>query len=81
MGEKFKHYFIDEFQDTSQMQWENLIPLVDNALSGENLKGEKGTAMIVGDAKQAIYRWRGGKAEQFMDCLIKLKSISYRTRC
>lgn len=62
IGEKFKHYFIDEFQDTSQMQWENLIPLLDNALAAEN-----GSTMLVGDAKQAIYRWRGGKAEQFMD--------------
>lgn len=67
IGEKFKHYFIDEFQDTSQLQWENMIPLIDNALSSENLKGDTGTAMIVGDAKQAIYRWRGGKAEQFID--------------
>lgn len=67
IGEKFKHYFIDEFQDTSVLQWKNLIPLIDNALSGENLKGETGTNMIVGDAKQAIYRWRGGKAEQFID--------------
>ena len=66
MGEKFRHYFIDEFQDTSEMQWENLIPLIDNTLSGQNLKGEQGTAMLVGDAKQAIYRWRGGKAEQFI---------------
>lgn len=67
IGEKFKHYFIDEFQDTSVLQWENMIPLIDNALSSQNLKGETGTAMIVGDAKQAIYRWRGGKAEQFID--------------
>lgn len=67
IGEKFKHYFIDEFQDTSVLQWENLIPLVDNAITGQNLKGETGTAMIVGDAKQAIYRWRGGRAEQFID--------------
>lgn len=66
IGEKFKHYFIDEFQDTSQLQWENLIPLVGNAIAGENLKGETGTAMLVGDAKQSIYRWRGGKAEQFI---------------
>ncbi len=61
IGEKFRHYFIDEFQDTSVMQWENLIPLFKNALSSEN-----GNAMLVGDAKQAIYRWRGGKAEQFI---------------
>ncbi|WP_299333137.1 exodeoxyribonuclease V subunit beta [uncultured Psychroserpens sp.] len=67
IGEKFKHYFIDEFQDTSVLQWENLIPLVSNAVTGQNLKGEIGTAMLVGDAKQAIYRWRGGRAEQFID--------------
>ena len=67
MGEKFRYYFIDEFQDTSEMQWSNLVPLIDNTLAGQNLKGEQGTAMLVGDAKQAIYRWRGGKAEQFID--------------
>ncbi len=61
LGEKFNHFFIDEFQDTSVMQWENLIPLVGNSLATK-----KGTAMLVGDAKQAIYRWRGGKAEQFI---------------
>ena len=61
LGEKFKHYFIDEFQDTSKMQWENLVPLLENALSAAN-----GTTMLVGDAKQAIYRWRGGEAEQFI---------------
>ncbi|NNC49179.1 MAG: UvrD-helicase domain-containing protein [Flaviramulus sp.] len=66
IGEKFKHYFIDEFQDTSIMQWENLIPLLRNSLSSEN-----GSAMLVGDAKQAIYRWRGGKAEQFIDLFNK----------
>lgn len=71
IGEKFKHYFIDEFQDTSVLQWKNLVPLIDNALSGENLKGETGSTMIVGDAKQAIYRWRGGKAEQFIDLYTK----------
>ncbi|WP_418602176.1 UvrD-helicase domain-containing protein [Hwangdonia sp.] len=68
IGEKFKHYFIDEFQDTSVMQWENLIPLLENSLSAEN-----GTTMLVGDAKQAIYRWRGGKAEQFIDLFNKTK--------
>ncbi|WP_242203137.1 UvrD-helicase domain-containing protein [Aestuariivivens insulae] len=66
LGEKFRHYFIDEFQDTSKLQWENIIPLLDNALSSEN-----GSAMIVGDAKQAIYRWRGGVAEQFINLFNK----------
>jgi ATP-dependent exoDNAse (exonuclease V) beta subunit len=66
MGERYKHFFIDEFQDTSEMQWENLIPLIDNALSSEDLNQERGSLMIVGDPKQSIYRWRGGKAEQFI---------------
>ena len=66
LGEKYKHFFIDEFQDTSEMQWHNLIPLVDNALVSEDLTGERGSLMIVGDPKQSIYRWRGGKAEQFI---------------
>lgn len=65
LGERYRHFFIDEFQDTSEMQWLNLIPLIDNATSGE-IGGEKGTLMIVGDPKQSIYRWRGGKAEQFI---------------
>lgn len=66
LGERYRHFFIDEFQDTSEMQWKNLIPLIDNALSGQTESGEKGTLMIVGDPKQSIYRWRGGKAEQFI---------------
>ena len=61
LGERFKHFFIDEMQDTSVLQWQNLIPLVDNALSAE-----AAGLMLVGDAKQAIYRWRGGRAEQFI---------------
>ena len=65
LGERYRHFFIDEFQDTSEMQWQNLIPLIDNATSSE-FEGEKGTLMIVGDPKQSIYRWRGGKAEQFI---------------
>ncbi|KQC30743.1 UvrD-helicase domain-containing protein [Flagellimonas eckloniae] len=73
MGEKYRHYFIDEFQDTSQMQWENLIPLIGNALEGENEKNEQGSLFLVGDVKQAIYRWRGGRAEQFLN-LLNLKS-------
>ena len=64
LGEKYRHYFIDEFQDTSEMQWKNLSPLIDNALSSNG-----GSLFLVGDAKQAIYRWRGGKAEQFLNLL------------
>jgi ATP-dependent exoDNAse (exonuclease V) beta subunit len=61
IGEKFRHYFIDEMQDTSSLQWQNLIPLIENSLSQEH-----GSLLLVGDAKQAIYRWRGGEAEQFI---------------
>lgn len=66
LGERYKHFFIDEFQDTSEMQWLNLVPLIDNALSSEDLSGTQGSLMIVGDPKQSIYRFRGGKAEQFI---------------
>ena len=69
LGEKYRHYFVDEFQDTSLMQWQNLIPLISNALESENEKGEKGSLLLVGDVKQAIYRWRGGRAEQFLNLL------------
>lgn len=59
LGEKYTNYLIDEFQDTSVTQWQNLLPLIDNALAGNNF------SMLVGDGKQAIYRWRGGEVEQF----------------
>ena len=62
IGQKYLHYFIDEMQDTSVLQWQNLIPLIVNALAQEN-----SNLLLVGDGKQAIYRWRGGKAEQFID--------------
>ena len=55
----FYHYLIDEFQDTSILQWENIQALVEDALS----KG--GSLFYVGDKKQAIYRFRGGEAELF----------------
>ncbi len=54
-GNYYKHIMIDEFQDTSAMQWKNFKPLVVNSLS------ENCMAMIVGDVKQSIYRWRNGE--------------------
>ena len=80
LGEKYKHFFIDEFQDTSQMQWQNLIPLIDNSLSSEDLSGERGSLMIVGDPKQSIYRWRGGKAEQFIELSKEENSFLHHTK-
>lgn len=54
VGSFFNHYLIDEFQDTSGFQWENFRPLIENGLA------EGKMSMVVGDAKQSIYRWRGG---------------------
>ncbi|GHT18216.1 DNA helicase [Bacteroidia bacterium] len=46
------HFMIDEFQDTSVLQWKNFKPLIHNSLASGN------TEMLVGDVKQSIYRWR-----------------------
>ena len=59
LGEKYQHILIDEFQDTSALQWMNFIPLIENALAGGYFN------LVVGDGKQAIYRWRSGDVEQF----------------
>ena len=67
LGEKFKHFFLDEFQDTSITQWKNLIPLFANGLEGIQEDNQSGSLFIVGDAKQAIYRWRDGHAEQLIE--------------
>ncbi|MEC8239371.1 MAG: UvrD-helicase domain-containing protein, partial [Bacteroidota bacterium] len=62
LGVKYSQIFIDEFQDTSLLQWKNLIPLLDNVISRTD-----SSILLVGDAKQSIYRWRGGYPEQFID--------------
>ncbi len=68
LGERYKNYFIDEFQDTSEMQWTNIIPLADHNLNTIQPNNEPSANItLVGDAKQSIYRFRGGKAEQFID--------------
>lgn len=59
IGNKYQHFLLDEFQDTSVIQWHNLLPLVENSLSENHFN------LIVGDAKQSIYRWRGSDVEQF----------------
>lgn len=59
LGEKYNNYLIDEFQDTSVLQFQNLLPLIDNSLASGHF------TMLVGDGKQAIYRWRGSELEQF----------------
>ena len=80
LGERYRDYFIDEFQDTSELQWNNIIPLIDNAISTETLTGKRGKLTIVGDAKQAIYRWRGGKAEQFINLSLNQNPFSVKEK-
>ncbi|HOX82530.1 MAG TPA: UvrD-helicase domain-containing protein [Chryseolinea sp.] len=54
VGSFYRHFLVDEFQDTSDFQWRNILPLIRNGVS-QNYK-----SLIVGDIKQSIYRWRGG---------------------
>ena len=54
VGSFYKNFLIDEFQDTSGLQWKNFKPLIVNSLDAGY------SSMIVGDVKQAIYRWRSG---------------------
>ncbi len=52
LGSLYTHFMIDEFQDTSELQWMNFFPLIQNSLALGNKN------IVVGDVKQAIYRWR-----------------------
>ena len=61
IGERYRHIFIDEFQDTSVLQWQNLLPLIDNGLAAGQM------SMVVGDGKQSIYRFRSGEVEQIVN--------------
>ena len=54
VGVQTDHFMIDEFQDTSRLQWGNFVPLLKETVSQGN------ESMIVGDVKQSIYRWRNG---------------------
>lgn len=65
VGTKYKHYLIDEFQDTSGLQWNNFKPLIQDTLSAGNF------SMVVGDIKQSIYRWRGGNWKILLDQIRK----------
>ena len=52
LGDRISHYLIDEFQDTSPIQWSDMLPLFENSLA------QDGSLFVVGDTKQAIYRFR-----------------------
>ena len=77
IGERYKHYFIDEFQDTSVLQWQNFLPLVENSLSSGNMN------LLVGDAKQSIYRFRSGEVEQIINLpnIYKRPDNAFGERC
>ena len=55
IGTHLEHIMIDEFQDTSTIQWKNFKVLLEEAMSHEG-----SSSLIVGDVKQSIYRWRNG---------------------
>ena len=55
IGTQIEHVMIDEFQDTSTVQWQNFRVLLSEAMSHEDTSN-----LIVGDVKQSIYRWRSG---------------------
>ncbi|MGY3052944.1 ATP-dependent helicase/nuclease subunit A [Pedobacter sp. UYEF25] len=58
MGNRYRNFLFDEFQDTSGNQWNSFLNLVLNAISTHN--GKLHDHLVVGDAKQSIYRWRDG---------------------
>lgn len=60
LGTRFQNFLLDEFQDTSRLQWLNMVPLVHESISNLNKN------LIVGDPKQSIYRFKNGVAEQFV---------------
>jgi ATP-dependent exoDNAse (exonuclease V) beta subunit len=64
-GNYYHHFMIDEFQDTSGFQWNNFRPLINNSLS-QNYDN-----MVVGDAKQSIYRWRSTDWEILTEKIFK----------
>lgn len=64
IGTRYQHYFFDEFQDTSKMQWDNILPLRDNTINSD-----QHSFTLVGDPKQSIYRFRGGDSSLMLDIL------------
>lgn len=71
IGNQYRNFLIDEFQDTSEFQWSSFKPLLENSLASGN------TNLLVGDVKQSIYRWRGGKLELLLSEVQKQIPGSY----
>ncbi|MDO4762940.1 MAG: UvrD-helicase domain-containing protein [Flavobacteriaceae bacterium] len=70
VGTQYLHYFFDEFQDTSALQWQNFLPLRDHTISSDDT-----SFTLVGDPKQSIYRFRGGDSQLMLD-IINAKEYS-----
>lgn len=76
VGTRINHYMIDEFQDTSRMQWENFMPLIRDSLAEANRN------FIVGDVKQSIYRWRNSDwklLDEQLDIDFSIDGIQHET--
>ena len=76
IGAQLEHVMIDEFQDTSTVQWQNFRVLLDEAMSHEGSKN-----LIVGDVKQSIYRWRAGDWRLLNDIESQFNDRQVDTRC
>ena len=74
LGVKFNDYLIDEFQDTSNLQWKNLIPLISHAIESFQENENQGSLFLVGDPKQSVYRWRGADPKIFASLLLNEKT-------
>ncbi len=62
---RIDHLLIDEFQDTSVMQWSIILPIAEELISGVGTNDREGSFFYVGDPKQSIYRFRGAASELF----------------
>jgi len=71
-GTRYHHFLVDEVQDTSDLQWKNIRPLILHALSSGYF------GMVVGDAKQSIYRWRGGNMN-LLESQIEKDLVGFRS--
>lgn len=85
LDSRIKHLLLDEFQDTSVIQFDILRPLIEEIRSGVGVN-EGGSFFFVGDVKQSIYRFRGGVSALFhqvaelFDVRVEPLRINYRSR-
>lgn len=74
LDSKYKHWLLDEFQDTSRLQWKIIENLIDEVI--QNNSGDR-SLFYVGDIKQAIYGWRNGDAQLFNELVEKYSQKNY----